>query len=339
MTQPLALPRVTADHVAHRNAIFRRRIAIRSDWLDRDWTWSLHPLAAPSLRGAWIEAEWGDAHIWTAIPEGLLQDLAGAMLHSAQMFDLPRALRLAVAETAFAELADRIEALSRRRLRLLSIDVPDPDLSGMDGLAWEMRSGADTRAGEIWLAGAGMAQLAAVFRQIANWRTLRIDLPMLPVPLRFCAGWTRVRLDALRRLAVRDVILFDESWIDRDGAIAFSTGGRTAWRGTVQGTTIELTEGPMQIMEDAFDEERQQSAEPLDDLPVRVSFDLGERSIPLHELQSLAPGYTFDLGRDLRRSVQVRANGMLIGEGELVDIDGRLGVVVNTLLSGMEGLN
>jgi type III secretion protein Q len=95
----------------------------------------------------------------------------------------------------------------------------------------------------------------------------------------------------------------------------------------------------MQIMEDAFDEERQQSAEPLDDLPVRVSFDLGERSIPLHELQSLAPGYTFDLGRDLRRSVQVRANGMLIGEGELVDIDGRLGVVVNTLLSGMEGLN
>ena len=42
----------------------------------------------------------------------------------------------------------------------------------------------------------------------------------------------------------------------------------------------------------------------------------------LKELCVLKPGYVFELGRDLRRSVNIRANGKLIGEGELVDIDG-----------------
>ena len=70
-----------------------------------------------------------------------------------------------------------------------------------------------------------------------------------------------------------------------------------------------------------------------------VGFELGERSLSLHELQTLAPGFTFDLGRDLRQAVQIRANGMLIGTGELVDIDGRIGVVVTSLLSRTEQLN
>jgi type III secretion protein Q len=341
MKQPLALPRVTAAHVAQRNAIFRRRIAIRSHWMDRDWawTWTLQPLAASRHHGAWIEAEWGDTRVWTSLPDGLLRHVAATLLRSGQVFDLPPALRLAVAEAAFAELSERVEALSRRRLRLLAIDAVDPDLSGKEGLAWEMRSGSEGHAGELWLDGAGIAQLAAALQRMASKRALRADLSMLPVSLRFYAGQTRVKLDALTRLAVRDVILFDESWIGRDGAVMLSPGGRTAYRARMRGTMMEVTEGPMQIMENAYDDEHQESTDPLEDLPIRISFDLGERSMPLHELQSLSPGYTFDLGRDLRQAVQVRANGMLIGEGELVDIDGRIGVVVNTLSPGLERLD
>ena len=66
----------------------------------------------------------------------------------------------------------------------------------------------------------------------------------------------------------------------------------------------------------------------LDELPVRLSFDLGERGIALGELRTLMPGYTFQLGRDVRRAVIIRANGRAIGEGEVVDVDGRIGVAI-----------
>jgi type III secretion protein Q len=45
----------------------------------------------------------------------------------------------------------------------------------------------------------------------------------------------------------------------------------------------------------------------------------------------LGPGHVFDLGRELRRAVIIRANGKVIGEGELVDIDGQVGVAVLSL--------
>jgi type III secretion system YscQ/HrcQ family protein len=78
-------------------------------------------------------------------------------------------------------------------------------------------------------------------------------------------------------------------------------------------------------------EPRRSAAARLETVPVRVTFDLGQRSLTLAELREIGPGHVFELGRELRRCVQVRANGRLIGEGELVDVDGRLGVSILSL--------
>lgn len=68
------------------------------------------------------------------------------------------------------------------------------------------------------------------------------------------------------------------------------------------------------------------------ELPVRLTFDLGECSLTLHELTSLSPGHVFDLGLSARHGVNLRVNGLRVGEGEIVEIDGRLGVAVSRVL-------
>ncbi|MBK4733249.1 type III secretion system cytoplasmic ring protein SctQ [Noviherbaspirillum pedocola] len=339
MSNPLALPRLTSEYVAQRNAVFRRRIAVNVHWLDQEWVWTLQPLSATSWKGAWIKAEWGTADAYVTLPDSLLLDLANAMLRSGQLLDLPPALRLAVAETAFSALSERVEAASRRRLRMLSLSTDTPEIDGLLGLAWEMSSARETHTGELWLSQSGMGQLASGFTRPVHFETIKNDLSGLPIPIRFCAGRTVARMSVLSRLAARDLILFDETWITEDGTLTIALGRNAAYRGIVRGTKIEITEGPISIMEDDDYDDNQQSDAPLDDLPVRICFDLGERTLPLHELQSLSPGFIFDLGRDLRRAVQVRANGMLIGEGQLVDIEGRIGVVVTSLGPSAERLN
>ena len=63
-----------------------------------------------------------------------------------------------------------------------------------------------------------------------------------------------------------------------------------------------------------------------DVLPVQLVFLAGETVIALRDLKQITPGYLFDLGRPVDRHVEVRANGRRIGIGELVEIDGRVGV-------------
>ena len=68
------------------------------------------------------------------------------------------------------------------------------------------------------------------------------------------------------------------------------------------------------------------SASDADDLPIRLVFIAGELDVALRELRRIAPGYVFELRQPVDRHVEVRANGKTIGTGELVEVDGRVGV-------------
>ncbi len=63
-----------------------------------------------------------------------------------------------------------------------------------------------------------------------------------------------------------------------------------------------------------------------EDLPIHLVFTAGEMEVPLRDLRRIKPGYVFKLHQPLDRHVEVRANGKTIGRGELVDVDGRVGV-------------
>lgn len=89
-------------------------------------------------------------------------------------------------------------------------------------------------------------------------------------------------------------------------------------------------------MDESYEENEYAMNEIVSELPIKLTFDLGERVLLLSELQLVAPGYVFDLGHDLRQCVTIRANGMRIGEGELVDIEGRTGVAVLSITGQLE---
>ncbi|WP_174769893.1 type III secretion system cytoplasmic ring protein SctQ [Paraburkholderia hayleyella] len=66
----------------------------------------------------------------------------------------------------------------------------------------------------------------------------------------------------------------------------------------------------------------------LERVPVTLEFDLGDCEMTLSQLRSLTPGSVLDLERPVSQAVSIRANGTLLGTGELVEIDGRIGVSI-----------
>ncbi len=62
------------------------------------------------------------------------------------------------------------------------------------------------------------------------------------------------------------------------------------------------------------------------DVPVNLVAVIGKTTTTVGELMKFRMGHVVELGRPPGESVDVVANGRLIARGELVDIDGQLGV-------------
>lgn len=110
-------------------------------------------------------------------------------------------------------------------------------------------------------------------------------------------------------LAVRDVVT-----IEPDLALVIGAGGvgLSAAPGAVEARVVtEYVARDMALPDDAH---------------LEVTVQLGTTRLSLRQLGELAIGQIVPLGRPLAGPYEVRAAGRMVGQGELVDIDGELGV-------------
>ena len=63
-----------------------------------------------------------------------------------------------------------------------------------------------------------------------------------------------------------------------------------------------------------------------EDIAITLTFDVGRTEVTVGELARLGAGSILELGRGPDELVEIRANGRRIGRGELVEIDGAVGV-------------
>lgn len=68
------------------------------------------------------------------------------------------------------------------------------------------------------------------------------------------------------------------------------------------------------------------------DVPVRVQAVLGRARMQIAELVSMRPGYVVELDRRVGEAIDILVNNRLIARGEIVVIDGALGVTLTEIV-------
>lgn len=68
------------------------------------------------------------------------------------------------------------------------------------------------------------------------------------------------------------------------------------------------------------------------DVPVRVQAVLGRARMPIAELVAMRPGYVVELDRRVGEAIDLLVNNRLIARGEIVMIDGALGVTLTEIV-------
>ncbi len=70
----------------------------------------------------------------------------------------------------------------------------------------------------------------------------------------------------------------------------------------------------------------------IDEINVKLEFELGSVSLPISQVKALSPGYIFSLDKPIDKSVHIFSNGQLLGIGEIVNIEGTTGVRLKSFL-------
>ena len=142
----------------------------------------------------------------------------------------------------------------------------------------------------------------------------------IPFKAGFEAGYAGLSPDEVKNLAAGDVVI-PEAWSLPESlklCIRHGCDDLLAAECSLNGSTATLT-SPLQ------DETTMEHSD-VKNLELRLTFELEQRLITLAELEALAPGYTFALNCANDAPVTIRANGMPLAQGRLVDINGTLGV-------------
>ncbi|MBP3730130.1 MAG: FliM/FliN family flagellar motor switch protein, partial [Mailhella sp.] len=143
--------------------------------------------------------------------------------------------------------------------------------------------------------------------------------PGVPLEVCFEAGYVFLNADAASNLQAGDVLMPD-TWTPP------ATIRALFWQGSSACKIMEcsFSEGKATISTCLTESDDMENI--ANELEIRLSFELERRMISIADLETLSPGYVFDLECDAQSPVTVRANGKPIALGRIVDINGTIGV-------------
>jgi len=350
------LPCLSGNEAAARSIIARHGadLTLRLPSLcaaDRDpvssvWQLRLSAGVAQAVREAapiCAHIEWAGARLSLALPQAACRSWLEATVPGLEIDPLPPPLLATAVETMLAALMSALGTASNSGpARVLGIDFGDAGSTGLPH-CWTLSARCQVTGQTFFCVlhtdGLGMMLLAGALAALPQADN---ELDPDSVPVKVCAalGSTLLRAAELRSLQLHDVVMLDQYLVDSDGGLWLAVAGGQSLRVRQEHSSLIVTQGWTSIMtqtQDPSAEAEQQQSAPgglldVDAIPIKLTFDLGERQLTLGELRRLQPGEIFDLHRPLTDGpVMVRANGALVGTGELVEVDGRVGVALSSL--------
>ncbi len=301
------------------------------------WRFRLTPLTG---RLSWpsdpfvVSMEWGGGRLHLLTSRASVSLLYAHRFPEAPLDVLPQHLALAGFRLAWAELMARLEQMGGRRVRLLS--AARATTGALDGVPYRFRLSLDSGPARDGFRGVlavdenGLPLLGVLARRQPPGAPAAD--PDTPISLRLELGEMKISVSGLRALSVHDVLLPDTIIDAGEPVLWLRADKRHAARARFNGLslTIESILKKTTATSMPSESERDEAAAlaPVEEIEIRLSFDLGEKTVRLAELAALQVGQVLQLDGPASRLVAVRANGRLVGRGELVRVADQVGVRV-----------
>ncbi|MCX5590280.1 type III secretion system cytoplasmic ring protein SctQ [Alcaligenes endophyticus] len=358
------LKQLPSDSVEAWNTLLARSHAFTVHWGEQPWHCECRPCdAEPALTGAviYIDLLWNELPLVLQLPQSVVRLCLEQLVPQAQFQTVPAALINAALEIMLAQLMTPPSSDTHNLpLRVQQHRLEQGWQLSRTAYNWQLqiepKPGGAVLYGLVQFSDLALRNMANTWPDMFTPTPKIRPLPCISVPIRARLGRTNISFQQLHSLQVGDVIVLDEYLVSTEGELWLDTASPLSLRVRVENSRYLITQGWTSLMStsstsptdhftpestpDDADLERKATdhsgSEPpvaaLGELPVQLSFDLGERRFTLSELQNLQVGQVFDLERPLSDGVvHIRANQLLVAYGALINIDGRVGVQISRL--------
>lgn len=343
LSTKLSIPRLTSSEAQALASLATHGAGLFLSDLPKGQTGSLFmsPLAPGEISTQASETqrmhiEWAGGQLALDLQPWVIDRWMGMILGITGLNALPDEFRMATMEHAIQWIIQKLDTTGRGNARLKHVETsPSPrPLEAPHAISIQI----ETASGELLpsllhldsLALMLVGSLAQSAPQQADSRTWE----NLPIPVELCIGQTLLPMQQFKTIQIGGCILLAESYMQSGQGIQLRTpiSHRQQWivRASIDGQTITLLSQP-KTMTTMPNVEHDDSPPNWDNMPVQVSFDLGQKMLTLAELRQFNEGQAISLDRPVQAGVTIRANGAVIGQGQLVDIDGQMGVLVSQL--------
>lgn len=139
-------------------------------------------------------------------------------------------------------------------------------------------------------------------------------------------------MQEINQLQPSDLILLEDTRFEDEGLLRLCLDSGYCCEATLSQTTPSTLTINTEWMP-MSDNEQKQNIEHISQIPVQLSFDVGEKTLSFNEVRQLRPGYILELSKSLPEIIQIRSQHRLIGTGELVEINGRIAVRIINLFN------
>ncbi len=316
---------------------------------------TLRPQAAAGQRSVpsgdlVLQLQWSGAQFMLVVPAGVAAALLRHWCEGAPLDGMPPGWRSALDHLLSDAVCRAVEALGRGRPELMDLQraksgMSLPTLAHAFELALTLDDnalGINDMAVTMFCDSLGLHLMAGLCQTRAPARQ-GLGRDALPYTLSLSLGWTELPASTLRGLRPGHLVFVaypvapdaQRLWL----VVAEHHDGERGFIAQHEDLAITLLRGPMQSIHHtdehgaAADHDGLQDIDaiPVEQLPVRLSFDCGSVTLTLAQVEQLAAGQVIPTTRAPNDYVSIRANGAVIGRGVLMQVDGRLAVSITQL--------
>jgi type III secretion protein Q len=291
--------------------------------------------------GSWarIDVVISDRLAELSVPIDIMLRIAGDRFPELPYDTVDPRLRATIAEFILAPLIKAVEGVMQAPVRFGEVHCPTSAGGSVD-FTFDVRfGGSEPFPVAIRCSPVDRAVIGGLLNRMEPVRTI---IPDLTIPVSMRAGYTTVTLTEMAALSVGSGIILDGTYLTFQKITAV-TGERFVQTCTWQ-SLKPILDGPIlrpldaatrpfttgSLMSDGVSDNEAPFGT-VKDVPVHLVFELGRLSINVNDLETLAQGFVFDLGRPLSQSVDILSGGRRIGTGELVRIADSIGVRVTRI--------
>ena len=192
---------------------------------------------------------------------------------------------------------------------------------------WDVQVGETRGVARVWVPHANRVSATP----------MRAALPDLELDLALDAGTSTLAANELTRLQRGDVVVLDAAWWPERCAGHVLGSFRTRWwcdsEGRCETIDTGLNESPQEGTRAMQDEGVTETMDRIGDAPVFIAVELARFRLSVDELAKVRPGEVLGTGVKLGERVALRVGDKIVARGELVDVEGEVGVQITELAS------